>query len=163
MSAAGKLYESAVTKRLSCAAFAAVVLAPVASAAPVALHVTASDTHPGAQRVALKLRFDGELQCGTVAGHSLKVTLPAAAQIPSSVAPRALLVNGQQAGSIVVRRNVITVTPKHPPDLCDIVTGGAIRITFTRRAGLGNPVKAGTYPIVVAQGAALARGRLIVR
>jgi hypothetical protein len=139
------------------------IAAGTAGAGTSSLQVTSSDTHPGARHVALQLRFEGTLQCGTVTGAPLKVTLPAAAHVPGTMSPRAVLVNAQRAGRLTVAGTRVTIAPKHPPVLCDILTRGPIVITFMRTAGLGNPPKAGAYTIAVARGTVVARGTLTIR
>jgi hypothetical protein len=115
--------------------------------------VLSNDLH-GARPVALTIRLHAELQCGRLSSSSITVSLPAPMHVPSSVSKTAVVVAGKAPTSVGTRGThvVIHPAPAKPGPICDVIGPGVIAIKFTRLAGLGNPLHAGSYTFgVVAQ------------
>ena len=125
--------------------------------------VTVSNHRHGARPVTLILRFNGLVQCGTVAGSPLVLTLPAQARVPGTIPPQAVLVNGLRAGRVAVSGRRLTITPKHPPVVCTVLMNGPIVLALTRGARIGNPARAGTYVLTVRRGTTTVRGTMAIR
>jgi hypothetical protein len=133
--------------------------------APGAKGVTAtlSSDRPGAKPVVLSLVVQVPLVCGRPLGTTA-VTLPAAADVPASIATGAVTVNTLPVPKVSISGS--TVTFGGPPAkgiMCHSVTEGLMHVVFTRAAGIGNPDRAGTYAVSVKHGADLEHGSFTIR
>lgn len=127
-----------------------------------ALHATLSSTRPGASPVTLTLTFPSALVCGRVTGTTV-VTLSPAARVPRQVPASAVTVNGRAAGTVAVKGSIVTIVAAHPRRLtCMSIVEGEAKLVFGKAAGLGNPVRSGTYPVAVGRGAAVMRTTLTI-
>jgi len=125
---------------------------------------TLSSARAGARPVTLKLSIHTALQCGRLVGGALVIRLPAQELVPKAVPARAVLVGGSTSGGVVVSGHTLTVAIPRPSGvLCDVIAPGTVVVRLTRAANLGNPARAGSYPLIVQRGRLLLRTRFTVR
>lgn len=111
---------------------------------------TLSSHRPGAKPVALTVTVHYEMICGQPGPGTAIVTLPTAVRVPSSIASSAVLVNGKPAPAVGVSGHDVSVAlPRRKGITCDSIGPGALTLTLTKSAGLGNPASTGTYTIRV--------------
>jgi hypothetical protein len=110
-----------------------------------------SDATPGARPVALTIRFRTELQCGRFTPTSITVSLPPAMRVPASVSASAVTVAAKVAASVRTNgtRLLIHLAPPKSGVICDVIAPGVVPVKFSRRAGLGNPLRKGFYAFSV--------------
>jgi hypothetical protein len=138
---------------------------PISGAAsPVkGVSATLSTDQPGARPVALTLAVQVPLVCGRPVGTTT-VTLPTAADVPSSIAPGAVRVNTFPARKLSVSGSTVTIAgPALKGIMCHTVSEGIMRVVFTRAAGIGNPDRAGSYAVTVKHGLDAQRGTIVIR
>src|SRR5262249_50820177 len=83
----------------------------------------------------------------------LRVTLPAAASVPGSIASSAVRVNGSRAGKVSVTGHAVTVVAAAPKGVtCDSIVQGKMTVAFTAAARLAHPAEAGSYSIGILRG-----------
>jgi hypothetical protein len=124
--------------------------------------VASSSKQAGAHPVALTLSFAGTLVCGHVRGATT-VTMPQAADVPSTLAAVDVTINGKRAGKVSVHDSTITVMPPAVTGMsCHSIVLGTVHLGFTRAAGIGNPSTGGTYAVVVHRGGQVLRGTLTI-
>lgn len=139
-----------MVRKLALAGAVALLTAGAASAQGGATAVL-SNSSPGARNVGLTivLRVD-ELQCGRLRARSLTLTLPRAMQVPSSIPVGAGRVSGQRVTAVRAHSGTILLSLGYPKGvICDSIGPGTVRIQLAPAAGLGNPVRAGTYSFAV--------------
>lgn len=112
-----------------------------------ALSVTASPAVAGARHVRLTLTLRYEMQCGYPGAGPLVVTLPAGETMPTTFANGSVLVDGDAVAAKSAGTRVTVAIAPHQGVICDVLGPGALRFVFTPRAGLGNPVRAGSYRV----------------
>lgn len=123
---------------------AAALPGPLTSSAAVAL----SSSAPGARPVALTLTLSYEMQCGYPGPGPVTVDLPATEHVSATLAPSRVLVDGLPAHSVAISGRVVTIGLAPPPQvMCMVIGMGRLTVLFTRSAGLGNPVRPGTYTV----------------
>jgi hypothetical protein len=107
--------------------------------------VAASSHTAGAQRVHLTLTFRYEMQCGYAGAGPLVVTFPSALKLPKRFAAHSVKLAGE---AVAAKRRGHRVTVTVPPPtgvLCGTIGPGSLRLVFTRKAKLANPLRAGSY------------------
>lgn len=139
------------------------LLAVAAMAGSTGLTVGVSSNRPGAQSVAVKLKFASELQCGIPVGPPLVVTFPAAERVPRVIARSTVLVNGRAAAAVTVTGHTVSAKVNRPEVLCDVLSRGPLAIAFSRAAKLGNPAAAGTYRVSVRRGTQTVSGAFTIQ
>jgi hypothetical protein len=88
------------------------------------------------------------LQCGRLVGGSLVITFPRAMRVPRTIDAAAVLIGTTAARSVTVAGRVVTIGLPVPRGvLCDSISNGVVKITFSRAAGLGNPKAHGAYTL----------------
>jgi hypothetical protein len=108
-----------------------------------------------AKPVRLTLTLTAELQCGRIRAASVVVTLPNAMRMTAAIAGSAVTLNGKAPASTSVTGHVVTLKVAPPSGIsCDVIGPGKIRVVFGTGAGLGNPMRAGTYAVAIRAGAA---------
>ena len=150
------------------AAAAAVILVPAAVAAPPKAitpvppvtigpigqaTAAAAPSGAGANPVELSLTLRLELQCGRLGPGPIVVSLPAAMQMPATIARGTVLLNGTAPATLTLSGHVVTMT--RPPTkgiLCTVMAPGTMKVVFSRAARLGNPSGAGRYAVTVRAG-----------
>ena len=109
-----------------------------------------SSTKAGAKPVTLTLEVHYEMVCGQPGLGKAVVSLPAAAVVPAAIGTASVLVNGKPAPAVSTSGHSVSISlPLHHGVTCMIVGPGTLTLTFMRSAGLGNPLKAGSYTIRV--------------
>jgi hypothetical protein len=133
---------------------ALLVVAAPALTPPAALAVTPgptinlSTTTPGARPVGMTISPRFELQCGRLVGGSLVITFPRAMRVPRTIDAAAVLIGTTAARSVTVAGRVVRIGVPVPRGmLCDSISNGVVKITFSRAAGLGNPKARGVYTL----------------
>jgi hypothetical protein len=113
-----------------------------------------SDASPGARPVALTIRLHTELQCGRFDATSITVSLPQSMRVPAAVSKTAVTVAGKPATSVATNGTRVLIHTAAPKAgvTCDVIAPGVVAIKFTRLAGLGNPLRAGSYAFGVVTG-----------
>jgi len=121
--------------------------------APIAVHPVGSlvaqavPAQSGARPAALRLSLRTELQCGRLGGGPIVVVFPAAERMPAALQDGDVLVNGKALGATLEGHVVSIALPKTIGVTCDVVEPGTVSVVFTKAAGLGNPLAAGTYHV----------------
>ena len=133
-------------------------IGPVSSAT-----VSVSDTHAGARPVRLVLTLRYEMQCGNPGVGTLVVRLPAALRVRSSLPPHSVLLDGRTATARLHGHRLVVELPPRPRIMCDVIGPGKLRLEVTKAAGLGNPLRAGSYAVVAARGTRTFTARLRIR
>jgi hypothetical protein len=130
----------------------------------VAALVVSLGTHAaGAGPVAIGLRATYDMRCGWP-GPSIAVVFPAAERLPAHVGRAAVQVNGKPPAAVTQTGRTVSLTIARPAGaMCDSITEGTARITFTRAAGIRNPSRAGQYEIEVRHGTTALSGRFSIR
>jgi hypothetical protein len=128
----------------------------------VVIAIALSSHAAAARPVAIELRTTISLQCGWP-GPTLDVVFPAAERLPHAIPRSAVLVDGEQPAAVTRSGRRVSLSVTRPQVLCDAIGPGAVRVTFTRAAGLGNPTRAGDYAITLGHGAQAARGSFAIR
>jgi hypothetical protein len=132
---------------------AALLSAPAALASNPATPINLSTNAAGAGPVGLTVSPRFELQCGRLVGGSLVLTFPRQMRVPRAIAAAAVLIGTKAARSVTVAGRVVTIGVPLPRGmLCDSITSGNAKITFTRAAGLGNPKAPGAYALTGRRG-----------
>jgi hypothetical protein len=126
------------------------------------LAITLSSHAAAARPVAVELRATISLQCSWP-GPELDVVFPSAERLPKTIARAAVRVDGILPGAITRSGRTVSLSLARPQVLCDAIGPAAVRVTFTRAAGLGNPQRAGSYVITLGHGAQVARGSFDTR
>ena len=140
-----------VLRRLALVGVVALVTAAAASAAGGA-GATLSSSAPGARNVSVTIVLDDVVfRCGSPNLSSLSLALPPAMRVPGSIPARSVRVGGRLARSVRPDGKTIAVSLTASPHrmTCDVIVVGPLRIQLTRKAGLGNPARAGTYAFTV--------------
>lgn len=118
--------------------------------------VSLSTDRAGARPVAVALRYASELRCGSPRAARLLVTFPAAEHVPAHIAPSSVLVNGRPAQAVTRNGTTVALVVAQRGGIsCGVIVPGIVRIGFNLPAGIGNPAKAGMYPISVRSGTRL--------
>jgi hypothetical protein len=126
---------------------------PAALGANPATPMALSSNAAGAKPVSATISPRTELQCGRLVGGSLVVTFPRQMRVPRTIGPASVLVGTRAAHSVTVAGRVVTVAVPVPRGvICDSITVGVAKITFSRAAGLGNPKAPGAYSLTVRRG-----------
>jgi hypothetical protein len=121
-----------------------------ALAAPPAASVSAAPATAGARPVVLTVRLRYGMTCRYPGPGPFVVVFPAQVRLPETIARTAVLVDGRPAFTVRTSSDVVTVGLPPPPEvLCQSFAFGTLTLTFTRAANLGNPTRAGSYPLVV--------------
>ena len=122
--------------------------APARTSGP--LSVRLSSARAGARPVTVKLTVRTELQCGRLVGGTVAVRLPAAASVPRSISRNAALIGGRPSAGVTISGRTLTIAVPQPRGvICTVIGPGQAVVTLTRRAGLGNPARAGRYVVAV--------------
>lgn len=149
---------------LALAGAAALAAAPAAATPLAPLTATVSPRSAGARPVALtvKARF-AELQCGRVVRGPLLLGLPQALRVPRRIAAAAVTIDGVATVGVRVSGHVLSLKPAPPKGvICDVIGPGTVTLAVRRGAGLGNPLRAGSYRLWLRLGAQTVAGRLVV-
>jgi hypothetical protein len=113
--------------------------------------VTLANHAAGEATGAATIRLHAELQCGRLSARSVTVHLPAAMKVPGTIAASAVLVGGKPAATVKSAGSTVAITMPVPKGVTCMVLGpGTVAVTFTARARLHNPAKAGSYAFSVA-------------
>jgi hypothetical protein len=116
---------------------------------PQSASVTVSPGRAGARPAVTTLQLSYQMQCGYPGPGPVRVAFPAGEYVPAAIASTAVLVNGKPSSAVGVAGRTVTVDlPARPQIMCDVIGPGKLTIAFTLAAGLGNPLRAGTYAIV---------------
>lgn len=111
---------------------------------------TLSTPKAGARPVALTVTVHYEMVCGQPGRGSVVVAFPRAAFVPTSIDRAAVLVNGKTAPAVSVSGHGVSIAMPLPHGVtCMSIGPGALALTFTRAAGVGNPPRPGVYTILV--------------
>jgi hypothetical protein len=126
--------------------------------------VLLSNSRAGARPVTTTLVLSYQMQCGNPGPGSLRVSFPAAEQLPTQIPASAVLLNGRIAPSVNRRGNDVTITLPRPRGIsCTVIAPSRVKVVFTTAARLGNPARAGSYPLSVRTRNVLLRATLVVR
>lgn len=118
--------------------------------APPAATAALSSTKAGARPVELTVKVRYEMVCGQPGPGTAVLTLPAAASVPDTIGPSAVLVNGKPATAVAVSGHTVSIAlPRRKGITCLVIGPGMLTLTLTKSAGLGNPAAKGTYTIRV--------------
>ena len=119
---------------------------------PQAATVSLSSPRAGARAVALTLELEYDMQCGYPGPGPVVIELPAAERVPAALARSQVLLDGHPAVSIAISGHRVEIgLASEPRVICDEIGPGRLTILFSRAAGLGNPLRAGTYTVAVAR------------
>src|SRR5690349_20985282 len=122
-------------------------------AAPIGATVTATPATVAAHPAAVDLKLTYEMQCRYPGPGPVVVTFPAGFRLPAGLPAGAVRVDGKPARALPVRaRQVRVPLPPRPAILCDSITDGTLDVAFTRRAGIRNPPRAGSYGFTATRG-----------
>jgi len=118
----------------------------------------------GARPVALTLRLDYPMQCGSPGPGPATVTLPAAMTVPPTIKAAAVLVDGKPAETVARSgRQILVGLPSKPGIMCDVIAPGTLTIRFTAAVRLGNPSAAGTYFVRATTDSRSFAAKLVIR
>lgn len=124
--------------------------ASTAAAPPPSARLSVAPATAAAHPVVLALRLTYGMTCGYPGPGPIVVTLPAPMQLPSTIKRTAVLVDHKPAYSVGLSGRAVSVGfPPPPKVLCQTYTFGTLTLTFSAAAGLGNPARAGNYPVLV--------------
>ncbi len=140
-----------VLRKLALVGAVALLTATAASAAGGA-GATLSSSTPGARNVSVTIVLDDVvLRCGRPSFSSLSLALPRAMRVPGSIGAETVRVGGKPVQSVRTDgKTIALLLPSSPGGVtCDSIVVGPLRIRLTRKAGLGNPARAGTYAFTV--------------
>jgi hypothetical protein len=133
---------------VGCAIALGTATAAGAAILPAAASVALSTAKAGARPVTLSLQLRYEMQCARPGPGPLVIAFPAAERLPSQLDPADVLVNGHPATQVERNGRVVSVAlPIQHGPLCDVIAPATLKVVFTRSAGLGNPMVAGTYSL----------------
>ncbi len=111
--------------------------------------VAVTPNRAGVRPAAITVRLTYEMQCGYPGPGPVRVVLPVAVRVPARIARSAVFVNGRAAPAVRVAGRAISVgLPARPRIMCDAIGPGRLTIVFGRAAGIGNPLRAGSYLLV---------------
>jgi hypothetical protein len=130
------------------------------------LAVTVTPATPGARPAVVALALGGSpLVCGRATFGTVAITFPAAERLPSRIRRDAVRVNGfVRSVSVSGRTVTLALAPSAPGEvICQSMTIGRLKVSFTRAADLGNPNRAGTYTVTAKHGTATSAARLEIR
>jgi Copper amine oxidase N-terminal domain/Glucodextranase, domain B len=85
---------------------------------------------------------DDESRCGCKKKTSITIEFPKGMSLPQKIDPQFILVNGRPADYILIKNNIITISPQN-----NLRAGETVRITILSGAGIKNPSKPGWYRI----------------
>jgi hypothetical protein len=122
-------------------------IAPITVRPVGSLVARAVPAQHGARPAALQLSLRTELQCGRLGGGPIVVVFPAAERMPAALQDGDVLVNGKALGATLNGHVVSIAFPKTVGVSCDVLGPGTVSVVFTKAAGLGNPLAAGTYHV----------------
>jgi hypothetical protein len=156
--ATGTLSEMIFVRRLAAGCAIALLTAAAAGAGnagnaatpmrPAAATVSLSTSKAGARPVTLTLQLRYEMQCARPGPGPLVITFPAAEQLPAQLTAGSVLVNRHPATQVERSGRTVSVAlPVQRGPLCDVIAPAVLKIVFTSSAGLGNPLRAGTYAL----------------
>jgi hypothetical protein len=147
--------RAAAFSLLLAAAAAMLTAAPALGVNPALTTMALSSEKAGARPVSATITIrEAELQCGRLVGGSLVVTFPRQMRVPRAIGAASVLVGTKAARSVTVSGRVVTVAVPVPRGvICDSITIGVAKLTFTRAAGLGNPKSPGAYLFRLRRGA----------
>lgn len=109
------------------------------------MNVVASTHAAGARPDRLKITFRYVMQCGYPGPGPLVVTFPAAMKLPKRFAAGSVKLAGKAIAATRSGRKATVTIPPHKGVLCGVMAMGAVTLTFTQAAELGNPTQAGSY------------------
>lgn len=93
----------------------------------------------------------------------MNVVFPSAERLPNTIPRSAVLADGTPPTAVARSGRTVSISVARPQVLCDAIGPATVRLTFTRTAGIGNPLRAGEYAIAVRHGAQTARGSFAIR
>ena len=126
--------------------------------------VSLSSVRAGARPVALRLVLTYEMQCGYPGPGPVTIDLPTQERVRSVVKLAQVLVDGHPARALAVSGHTVTVGLAPPPRInCMVIGVGRLTILLTRAAGLGNPLRAGSYTITAARASSEFSARFTIR
>ena len=126
--------------------------------------VLLSNSRAGARPVTVTLLLSYQMQCGNPGPGSLRVSFPPAERLPTQIPASAVLLNGLIAPSVNRHGNDVTITLPRPRGItCTVIAPSRVKVVFTTTARLGNPARAGSYPLLVRTRNILLRTTLVVR
>jgi hypothetical protein len=125
--------------------------------------VSASSHLARAEHVRVKVTLRYVMQCGYPGAGPLVVTFPSAVRLPKRFATGAVKLSGNAAAARIKGRDVTVTIPPHSGVLCSTMGPGAVSLTFTRAAGLANPVRAGSYRFTATHAKHTFKAKLVVK
>ena len=147
-------------------ALAAVIVPVLAAQSPLAtsLTVALSSSRAGAAPVAITLQFGYEMQCGYPGPGPVLVRFPPAERLPKAIPTGSVRVDGSSQPAARQTGSTVSITlPPAPAIMCDVIGPGRLTIAFSRAAGLGNPARAGAYPVSATRQATPFSARFVIR
>jgi hypothetical protein len=114
--------------------------------------VAASSRAANARPVRLTFTLRYEMQCGYPGAGALVVTFPSTVKLPQRFAPAMVKLDGKSSTSTVNGRRVTVTIPPPQGILCETMGLGSVLLTFTARAKLANPPRAGRYRFTASHG-----------
>lgn len=134
-------------------------LLPALGTATAAAEPATAGARPAVLTVSLRL----ELQCGRPRVGVVVVTLPAAMRAPAEIEAADVLVGGRTPLALHRHGRVFTLMLRPTVGMtCDVLAPGNLTVVFARGAALGNPVRSGSYPVVIRAGSTRAVAHLVV-
>ena len=129
-----------------------VALAALAASASAAMPVgsataAAAPQTAGAKPASLKISLSLYLRCAEPGPAAIAISLPRTWRVPKTVAPTATWINSDHPRAVTVSNHTLTLQPAAHRGTCTVLVPGAIKVTFTRAAKLGNPFQAGRYTV----------------
>lgn len=136
---------------------------PAAAAPSGSVAVGLSSHRAAARSVTVTLRLRYEMQCGNPGPGRLVVSFPAGMHVPKRIAAAHVLLAGKPVPAVSVSETRVTITLPRPQGIqCMVIAPGRTSVVFVPAAGIGNPAKAGTYPLSVRKGALVMRTRFAI-
>jgi hypothetical protein len=140
---------------LAACALLAVSTASAASSSPIkkiapletGLTVATVPATAGAHHVRLTATFRYPMQCGYPGAGPLVVVLPKAAVVPAVLPSGSVLLGGKPIAARAAGSQITVTIPPPTGPMCNVIGPGVLRLTFTAKAGLGNPPKPGKYRV----------------
>ena len=109
----------------------------------IGMTIAASTHVAGARNVVVTLTMRYPMQCGDPGAGPLVVTLPQEGRNRPRSPAGSVLVGGKPIAARLADNRVTMTIPRRLGLKCTVIGPGRLPVTFTRRAGLGNPASPG--------------------
>ena len=104
------------------------------------------------------------MQCGYPGPGPVLIDLPSQERVPRVLTPSQVLVDGHPARNVGIFGHRVSVgLAPLPRIICMVIGMGRLTILFTRAAGLGNPLRAGSYTITATRASSEFSARFTIR